>query len=74
MLEHPRLLLAISIFLLFFGVAMPFLMVIKVVESTLFLNFLSFAASVVGLFLGVIGVAIYRAKQTRRSDEENRYR
>jgi len=74
MLEHPKKLLAIAIILLFFGVAMPFLMVIKVVESTLFLNFLSFGASVLGLFLGIIGVAVYRVRQTRRSDEENRYR
>jgi hypothetical protein len=36
---------------------MPFLMVIKAVESTFFLNFLSWGASVVGLYLGVMTVA-----------------
>jgi hypothetical protein len=36
---------------------MPFLMVIKVVESTFTLNFLSWGASVGGLYLGVMAVA-----------------
>jgi hypothetical protein len=36
---------------------MPFLMVLRVVESTFFLNFLSWGASVGGLYLGVIAVA-----------------
>ena len=74
MLERPERLIAIAVVLLFFGVAMPFLMVIHVVESTFFLNFLSFGASVLGLFLGITGVAVYRAKQTRRNDDENHYR
>lgn len=55
--ERPRALLFISLGLLLFGWAMPFLMVLKVVESTFFLNFLSWGASVSGLYLGVIAVA-----------------
>jgi hypothetical protein len=55
--ERPRTLLFIAIGLLLFGWAMPFLMVIKLVESTFFLNFLSWGASVVGLYLGVIAIA-----------------
>jgi hypothetical protein len=35
-------------------------MVIGVLESTFFLNFLSFAASIIGLFLGLLGIAMYR--------------
>ena len=37
----------------------PFLMVIHVIPSTFFLNFLSYIASVLGLFLGIWGVALY---------------
>jgi len=55
--EKPRTLLFIAIGLLLFGWAMPFLMVIKMVESTFFLNFLSWGASVAGLYLGVMAVS-----------------
>jgi membrane associated rhomboid family serine protease len=54
--EKPRTLLFIALGLLLFGWVMPFLMVIHVVESTFFLNFLSWGASVGGLYLGVIAV------------------
>ncbi len=55
--ERPRTLLFIALGLLLFGWMMPFLMVLRVVESTFFLNFLSWGASVGGLYLGVIAVA-----------------
>lgn len=55
--EKPRTLLFIALGLLLFGWIMPFLMVIRVVESTFFLNFLSWGASVAGLYLGVIAMA-----------------
>ena len=55
--EKPRTLLFTALGLLLFGWVMPFLMVIHVVESTFFLNFLSWGASVGGLYLGVIAVA-----------------
>lgn len=41
------------------GFVLPFLMVIQVVESTFFLNFVSYAASVVGMVLGMIGAVQY---------------
>jgi hypothetical protein len=55
--ERPRTLLFIALGLMLFGWVMPFLMVIKAVESTFFLNFLSWGASVAGLYLGVSAVA-----------------
>jgi membrane associated rhomboid family serine protease len=55
--ERPRTLLFIALGLLLFGWVMPFLMVLRMVESTFFLNFLSWGASVGGLYLGVIAVA-----------------
>jgi len=55
--EKPRTLLFIALGLLLFGWVMPFLMVIHVVESTFFLNFLSWGASVSGLYLGVTALA-----------------
>lgn len=41
------------------GVVFPFLMVIKIIESTFFLNFFSYAASLSGMMLGIIGTAFY---------------
>jgi hypothetical protein len=41
------------------GIALPFLMVIQVLESTFFLNFFSWGASVAGLALGTIGFALW---------------
>ena len=55
----PRFLLGIGVFLMLLGVALPFLMVIQVLESTFFLNFLSWGASVAGLAFGTIGFAMY---------------
>ncbi|MBN1453752.1 MAG: hypothetical protein JW963_22250 [Anaerolineales bacterium] len=55
--EKPRTLLFIALSLLLFGWVMPFLMVLHLVESTFFMNFLSWGASVGGLYLGVMAVA-----------------
>lgn len=41
------------------GTVLPFLMVIRLLPSTFFLNFFSYGISVVGLFIGVIGVSLY---------------
>jgi uncharacterized membrane protein YqjE len=73
-LEHPERLIVIAVAMLLFGCVAPFLMVIKVFESTFFLNFLSYTMSVLGLLLGIVGVAMLRAKQKRKSDDEDRYR
>lgn len=62
---NPKFLLLVGFFLVLFGAAAPFLMVIGVLQSTFFLNFLSFGASVVGLFLGLLGVATLRQNSTR---------
>jgi hypothetical protein len=55
----PVKLIILGGFLVVIGVVFPFLMVFQVLESTFFLNFFSYGASLVGLFLGVIGSAAY---------------
>jgi hypothetical protein len=57
-MRSPRLLLGLGLSLMLLGVILPFMMVIHVIESTFFLNFFSWGASVVGLVLGMIGVAL----------------
>ena len=59
MMNNPRLLLSLGLVLMLLGVILPFLMVLHLIESTFFLNFLSWGASVSGLFLGFIGVATW---------------
>jgi hypothetical protein len=59
MMRSPRFLLGLGVFLMVLGIVLPFLMVIKVLESTFFLNFFSWSASVAGLALGTIGFALW---------------
>jgi hypothetical protein len=56
---HPRNLLIIGFILVLFGFVAPFLMVMRVVESTFWLNFLAYGASTMGMILGFIGAAMY---------------
>lgn len=59
MIRDPRLGIAVGFVLVFLGFLLPFLMVLHILESTFFLNFFSYTASVLGLFLGIISVAFY---------------
>ena len=55
----PWGLILIGFLLVLTGMVLPFLMVIKLVPSTFFLNFFSYGASFTGLVLGVIGASLY---------------
>lgn len=57
---HPKYLLVIATFLLVLGFVLPFLMMLQMIPSTFFLNFLAFISSVAGLFLGIVGITVYR--------------
>ena len=57
--QHPLRMIIIGFVLLVLGVAFPLLMMIQVIESTFWLNFLSFGMQVSGLFLGFIGGTLY---------------
>ena len=56
-MNNPRLLLSLGLALMLLGFALPLLMVMRLIDSTFFLNFVSWGASVAGMFLGFIGVA-----------------
>ena len=58
-MSSPRFLLSLGIVLMFLGIVLPFWMVIQVLQSTFFLNFFSWGASVAGLAFGTIGFAMY---------------
>ena len=49
----------IGIVLMLVGWVLPFLMVLQVLASSYALNFFSYIAQISGLFLGIIGAAMY---------------
>ena len=53
----PKILVGLGFLLLVLGVGIPFLMVLQIIESTLFLNFFSFFALFLGSVLGFVGSA-----------------
>ena len=57
-MKSPRFLLGLGLFLMLLGIFLPFMMVIHLIQSTFFLNFFSWGASVTGLALGMIGAAM----------------
>jgi hypothetical protein len=59
MMSSPRLFFSLGLVLLFIGWIVPLLIIMRVIPSTFFLNFLSWGASVAGLFLGFIGGAMW---------------
>jgi hypothetical protein len=48
------------------GWIFPFLMVLHVIPSTFFLNFMSYIASVLGLFLGIWGAVLYAHSKMKK--------
>ena len=58
-ITRPVWYMLIGFILVLLGAVLPFLMVLKVLPSTFALNFLAYGASVAGLFLGIIGAAMY---------------
>ncbi len=55
----PRRLLILAAALLFLGAGLPFLMVVKVLEATFLLAFISYGATLSGAFLGYLGILHY---------------
>jgi hypothetical protein len=62
-MNSPRFLLSLGVILMLLGILLPFLMVIRVLESTFFLNFFSWGASVAGLSFGTIGFALWSRRR-----------
>ncbi|MBV7338296.1 hypothetical protein KFU94_60735 [Chloroflexi bacterium TSY] len=56
----PLSLITIGGLLVFFSVCAAFSMVLRIVEASFLLSFLSYGASIVGMFLGLIGMVQYR--------------
>ena len=60
----PRLLIVIGFFMMVLGILFPLFMLMHILESTFFMNFLSYILSLVGMILGIIGV-VYQFRGKR---------
>ena len=63
-------LIVLGFFMVLAGVILPFLIVMHVLPSTILLNFLAYGVSITGVFLGVIGVAMYVGEERRKSKDD----
>lgn len=63
-------LIAVGLVLVIIGAVLPFLIVMSVLPSTFLLNILAYATSTVGIFLGVIGVAMHVGEARRKHKDD----
>jgi hypothetical protein len=59
-MEHPLRLIGIGFGLLLIGAVLPFVMVINLIESTLFLNLVAVLCTISGITTGFLGITQYR--------------
>jgi hypothetical protein len=65
MTNNPRFLLTFGLILMSSGIVLPFLMIIKIIETTYFLSFLSWGISTLGLALATVGFTMWNNKNKR---------
>ncbi|MBI5653363.1 MAG: hypothetical protein HZC40_23395 [Chloroflexi bacterium] len=53
----PANLMILGFILLVIGFILPFVMVLRIVEPTIALNFIAYISSVMGLAIGLLGIA-----------------
>ena len=59
----PNKMILTGFVLVVLGWVLPFLMMLRVLEPSFFLSFLSYGASITGLLLGIIGSAMGMVKR-----------
>lgn len=65
-MERSWNLILAALALLIIGVILPFMMVLELLESTLFLSFLAAASSTAGFIMGFVGIAKYVSSRRQR--------
>lgn len=66
----PLRLMAVGVGLMLLGILLPLLMILRLLESTLLMNFIAYLVSFGGLLVGLIGVVDY-ARTQRKSENED---
>lgn len=59
MMGSPRFLFIFGVLMMVVGIVLPFLMMIKIVPSTFFLNFFSWGVSSSGLAMAMVGFTMF---------------
>lgn len=63
-------LILIGFVMVLLGAILPFLMVMQIITSTIFLNFFAYTLSVAGLMLGIVGSAyLVRHRRSKHKDD-----
>ena len=74
---QPWKMIALGGVMMLVSMVLPWLMVLQILRSTFFLNFLAYGLSVAGLLIGFIGmvsvVKIRRTEQKYKDQYENQY-
>lgn len=52
------------------GAVLPFLIVMRVLPSTFLLNVVAYGTSTIGIFLGVLGVAMHVGEERRKKKDD----
>jgi type IV secretory pathway TrbL component len=63
---QPNKLLIVAFVLLLIGVVLPFLMVIKIIENSFLISFISYASSISGMVIGSIGAMMLSVSRRKR--------
>lgn len=65
-ITEPKFLFIAGVLLLIIGWVLPLLMIMQMLESTFFLNFLSYICSFLGLMMGFVGAINYISRHRRK--------
>ena len=63
-------LLVLGFLLVLTGAVLPFLILLGFLPSTFTLNLIAYLSSVIGIFLGVIGVAMHVGEKRRKKPDD----
>lgn len=68
---RPWKIIGLGFTLVLLGVLIPLLIVIRVIQSTLFLNFLAYTLSTAGMIIGFIGMTFLVKVRRDKSDKDH---
>lgn len=66
-------LIVIGFFMVLTGAVLPFLIVMRILPSTFLLNILAYSTSTIGIFMAVLGVAMYVGEERRKQKRDDWY-
>jgi hypothetical protein len=59
----PKSMMLLGVGLMVFGVVIPFMMILRIIDTSFWLTFLSYGASVSGLVIAFLGLIMYARKE-----------